>query len=180
MSIFSIYGKVSLTGGTDDDLDGIEAASINNGDKAMVFTNEFVSGLQSTDDSVVYVYIADSSSGLDEDLPWVVKPDDETGDMRWILVSTSNPNIWFMTAYEDIEQGKAVRVYLDIATPKAANAATLTELAINSFSDLMSNSVSTFPPYLTVSSGGTLLCMYYDNDATDLVIVAGTVSGATG
>ena len=69
------YGAIALTGGGDGALDALDGATFIDGDGAIVITA-----------SNFYVYTLDADSGLDEDVPDVIKPDTNAGDKRWTLV----------------------------------------------------------------------------------------------
>lgn len=72
------YPATSLIGGGDGALDKISAATLGDGDIALVATStEF------------YVYRYDSSSSADEDSPDIIKPDDVGNGGRWLLVFNS-------------------------------------------------------------------------------------------
>jgi hypothetical protein len=76
MSLNYIYCCTGLTGGGTGDLDSLVAANLV--DKDMAFA---------IDQTTVYVYALDDDSGAAESSPDVIKPDDETGNKRWILQS---------------------------------------------------------------------------------------------
>jgi hypothetical protein len=76
MALNYIYCATGLTGGSTGDLDTLVAANLV--DKDMAFA---------IDQTTVYVYALDADSGLAESSPDVIKPDDETGNKRWILQS---------------------------------------------------------------------------------------------
>ncbi len=67
---------VGLTGGAYPTLDSIATASLTDGDFAM-----------GVDSGRFYVYVYDASSSDAEDSPQVIKPDDNTGNGRFKLVS---------------------------------------------------------------------------------------------
>ena len=71
------YQRTSLTGGGASALDGIDGANLNDGDYAFVMDSN----------NIFYVYILDASSGADEISPYVIEPDDNAGNKRWILQS---------------------------------------------------------------------------------------------
>ena len=87
-AVIRTYTATALTGGTAGSLDNMDAAdakgngtsvALADGDTAIVI----VPGDQ------VYFYAFDDDSALDESSPDIVKPDDNAGDGRWILVNTS-------------------------------------------------------------------------------------------
>jgi len=68
------YIKYALTGGASNALDSIDGTDLNDGDVGLVF----VSG-------VMHVYILDADSAQAESSPYVISPDTNAGDKRWIL-----------------------------------------------------------------------------------------------
>jgi hypothetical protein len=72
----NIYGATSLIGSASGSLDSIASASLVDKDMAYVVVGGYS-----------YVYILDDDSGIAENSPLVVKPDDEAGNKRWILQS---------------------------------------------------------------------------------------------
>jgi len=73
----NFYGATSLTGGGVGALDAIDGAGLADLDGAIVVAAD-----------AVYVYTLDADSGRAEDSPYVIMPDANAGDKRWILVST--------------------------------------------------------------------------------------------
>ena len=71
-----IYGSFSLTGGGANSLDSIDGFNLENGDAAIVFTEE-----------ETYRYVLDSINGENENSPTIIKPDSNSGDKRWVLIS---------------------------------------------------------------------------------------------
>jgi len=77
-SASKIYGATSLTGGGTGALDSIGTSRLSNADVGIVVSTDFKA----------YFYTLDSDSGATESVsaPYlVIKPDDETGNKRWIL-----------------------------------------------------------------------------------------------
>lgn len=71
----NIYGAIALTGGEAGALDKIDGVDLNDGDAAVVITQ----------DGNSYFYTLDATSGLAESSPDVIAPDTNAGDKRWIL-----------------------------------------------------------------------------------------------
>jgi len=78
-----IFGAIGLTGGLDKSLDSIPSNFVKDGDVAIV-----------SDNLNVYFYILDADSNLDENAPFIIKPDDIDSSVnpsinfkRWILIS---------------------------------------------------------------------------------------------
>lgn len=69
------YGATALTGGAAGALDAINGQNLVDGDRAHVVTS-----------TGSYNYVLDSDSGLTESSPWVIGPDSNAGDKRWILL----------------------------------------------------------------------------------------------
>jgi len=59
-----------------DDLDFIDGVDLNDNDFAFVINEDDI-----------YIYNLDADSGLEENIPFVVTPDSNPGDKRWILLS---------------------------------------------------------------------------------------------
>jgi len=70
-----IYGAIALTGGGTGALDAIDGAGLTDKDMALVV-------LQGTG---VYFYAVDADSAAAESSPWIIAPDINAGDKRWIL-----------------------------------------------------------------------------------------------
>lgn len=68
------YTATGISGGGADDLDFIDGVNLADGDRAFV-----------TDDNKSYLYILDYYSGEDEDAPYIIEPDTNADDKRWIL-----------------------------------------------------------------------------------------------
>lgn len=75
------YSASCLTGGTTDCLDAINGQPLQ--DKDLAFVGSITIGGD-------YIYMMDSDSGLTEASPFVIKPDSNAGDKRWILVQQGN------------------------------------------------------------------------------------------
>jgi len=71
-----IYGGFSLTGGGPNSLDGIDGATLEEGDAAIVFT-----------DTRTRIYKLDATNGGIENSPTLITPDTTPGDKRWILIT---------------------------------------------------------------------------------------------
>lgn len=71
------YARTGLTGGTDDDLDGVDGADLAGAENALVIVGD--------NEADVFVYTLDPDSGAAEDVPHVIAPDSNPGDKRWIL-----------------------------------------------------------------------------------------------
>jgi hypothetical protein len=76
MATNRIYCATGLIGNGTGDLDSIKGSGLI--DKDMAFA---------IDQTTVYVYALDADSGAVQSSPNVIKPNDETGDKRWILQS---------------------------------------------------------------------------------------------
>jgi len=73
-----IYFRTALTGGTSDALDGIDGATLADGDAALVI-----------DSSGYSVYYLNATSGAAESVPTVIAPDINAGDKRWLKLSAA-------------------------------------------------------------------------------------------
>lgn len=78
------WGFIGLTGGVKPNLDYWKTADIANGDTA--------AGLDTTE-NVWRVYQYDSTSSDAESVPDIIKPDDNTGNGRWLLKDTTTAEI---------------------------------------------------------------------------------------
>ncbi len=87
----AIWAAISLTGGTSGALDNIPVSELSDGDRALVITT-----------SGVYHYSFDTTSGATESSPDVIKPDDTTGDERWLLEEIKSDAIDTGTADSEI------------------------------------------------------------------------------
>jgi len=72
------YNATTLTGGGEDTLDGINGQDLFDNARAMVFGT-----------GVVRFYYLDEDSGAGESVPDVIKPDDNAGTKRWILIQSA-------------------------------------------------------------------------------------------
>ena len=70
----TVYQKYALTGGTSDAVDGINGSLLSDGDFCFAMA-----------DGSFYVYVLDADSGVAEASPYVLKPDTNSGNKRWIL-----------------------------------------------------------------------------------------------
>jgi len=75
-----VYKKHSRTGGGTA-LDGIDGAGLNDQDLALVI-----------EDDAVYIYWLDDDSAASENDPFVISPDSNAGDKRWILTNMTGQN----------------------------------------------------------------------------------------
>jgi len=76
MAVTAYYAQ-ELTGGGANALDLIDGAALLEGDMAYVFTG-----------SVSYSYKLDDDSAATERSPWIINPDANGGNKRWILQSS--------------------------------------------------------------------------------------------
>ena len=65
------YGAVGLTGGNTSNLDAISSSTVNQNDVAVALDN-----------NKIYFYKLEETSGKAENIPYVIKPDDASGDKR--------------------------------------------------------------------------------------------------
>ena len=70
----AVYKKTGLTGGTAADLDSVDGDDLSGGEIAFVIY-----------DGSAYTFELDESSGADENSPFVIAPDANPGNKRWIL-----------------------------------------------------------------------------------------------
>jgi len=70
-----IYGGILLTGGGTGALDSIDGNLLNDQDKALVATQ-----------SAFYFFSLDETSGASENSPYIIAPDTNPGNKRWILI----------------------------------------------------------------------------------------------
>lgn len=82
MAINIYFDKTTLTGGGASALDSIDGATLNDGDKAFVYTSG----------DILYVYLLDADSGQAENSPYVISPDSNAGSKRWKLQSLPAQN----------------------------------------------------------------------------------------
>lgn len=86
MATNNIYCATGLTGGTSGALDSIDGADLSDKDMAIVM-----------DQTYLYVYVLDDDSGASESSPYVISPNDNADDKRWLLqgiqTGTANSNI---------------------------------------------------------------------------------------
>jgi len=71
-----IYGAFSLVGGLSNTLDSIDGNNLEHGDAAIVCSS-----------TKLRMYTLDIFSGASENIPYVVAPDSNPGNKRWLLVS---------------------------------------------------------------------------------------------
>ena len=82
-----VYIKTALTGGGASALDGISGTILADGDMAFVNTGGGTNGIE-------YIYILDADSAAAESLPYIVSPDNNAGDKRWILQRISKEALY--------------------------------------------------------------------------------------
>jgi hypothetical protein len=104
MADYIYYPAIALTGGTDDALDGYDGGDLNDKDVALVVTA-----------TAFYHYILDDDSGATESSPNVIKPDDNAGTKRWILVGVGGSPA--PTAHKDSHDPQDGSDKLDTAAP---------------------------------------------------------------
>ena len=104
MADYIYYPAIGLTGGTDSDLDGYDGGDLNDKDVALVVT-----------DTAFYHYSLDEDSAASESSPDVIKPDDNAGDKRWILVGVGGSPA--PTAHKDLHDPQDGSDKLDTAAP---------------------------------------------------------------
>lgn len=75
------YVRFARTGGATGALDAIDGASLNDQDVAWVI-----------EDNAVYSYWLDDDSAATENDPYVISPDSNAGDKRWILAQCTGQN----------------------------------------------------------------------------------------
>lgn len=73
------YTKGVITGGASNALDSIDGDTLADGYKAVVITDEYT-----------YTYYLDATSGATEASPFIVAPDSNPGNKRWLLVNHDN------------------------------------------------------------------------------------------
>ena len=76
----AFYG---LTGGAAGDLDSYDGDLLNDGDIAII----------AVADNKTYYYVLDATSGATENSPFVIAPDTNAGDKRWIWLEESVPDV---------------------------------------------------------------------------------------
>jgi len=74
MSNTNIYATISLTGGADGALDAINGSDLNEADASICFSKDYT-----------YIHYLDEDSGAVENSPFIIKPDNNAEDKRWIL-----------------------------------------------------------------------------------------------
>ena len=72
------YGVIALTGGTDGSLDNIDGQNLIDGDRALLINQTYGT----------LTYILDADSAASESSPFIISPDSNAGDKRWILVDS--------------------------------------------------------------------------------------------
>ena len=79
------FFKTVLTGGTAGCLDEMDGDALSNGDKAIVIVGN--------NPARTYVYVLDADNAGTEDSPYIIAPDTNPGDKRWVL-SARIPRTW--------------------------------------------------------------------------------------
>lgn len=79
------YFKTGLTGGTSGMLDKIDGDSLSDGDTSIVIIGN--------NPARVYVYVLDADNAGAEDSPYIIAPDTNAGDKRWVLAARI-PRTW--------------------------------------------------------------------------------------
>jgi len=74
----TFYGATKLTGGTRGALDKINGNKLSDKDAAIVIT-----------DDTMYSYQVNTNSNAAENVPYVIVPDHNPGNKRWVLVSST-------------------------------------------------------------------------------------------
>lgn len=72
----NVYGAIGLIGNTAGTLDYIDGAGLADGDIAIVAVKN----------SNSYIYVLDANSGAAESSPLIIRPENNYGNKRWILV----------------------------------------------------------------------------------------------
>lgn len=70
----NIYGAIALIGGGTGALDAIDGAALADKDIALV----------AVQDDQIYHYVLDADSAATESSPYIIQPDANGGDKRWI------------------------------------------------------------------------------------------------
>jgi hypothetical protein len=86
----NFYGAIALTGGGSGSLDDINHNDLNDGDGAIV--------IDAVNDRI-YAYTYNSSSSTAESSPDVIVPDSNTGNGRWILVTTQVADAFLRSSF---------------------------------------------------------------------------------
>lgn len=82
------YLASALTGGAAGALDEIDGANLNDGDRAIAIIDGYTT-----------FYILDDDNAGAEDSPFIISPDSNSGDKRWVLKKSYNP--WFVTSDDE-------------------------------------------------------------------------------
>lgn len=80
------YTAKGVSGSAADDLDFIDGDGLIDGDRAFV-----------DDGGRFYFYVLDDDSAIAEDVPYIVSPDTNAGDKRWILQPPPAFRMWAKT-----------------------------------------------------------------------------------
>jgi hypothetical protein len=78
----NFYGATGLIGGAAGDLDNIDGTSLAAGDGAVVITS-----------TTAYLFYLNASSGAVESSPYVISPDANAGNKRWILLGVLTEDV---------------------------------------------------------------------------------------
>lgn len=94
------YSKTALTGGTSGCLDQMDGDDLSDGDKAIVIVGN--------NPGRTYIYVLDEDNSGAEDSPYIIAPDTNPGNKRWVL-SARIPRTWkgtgTPTATDDYNDG---------------------------------------------------------------------------
>lgn len=94
------FFKTVLTGGTSGCLDEMDGDTLSDGDKAIVIVGN--------NPARTYIYVLDADNAGAEDSPYIIAPDTNPGDKRWVL-SARIPRTWkgvgTPTASDDYNDG---------------------------------------------------------------------------
>ena len=77
MAAPKIYGYNALIGGALYALDSLDGTGLNDGDMAFVLTSA----------GIKYEYRLNATSGAAESSPWIISPNTNAGNKRWILIN---------------------------------------------------------------------------------------------
>ncbi len=99
----NIYGGIDLIGGGLGAIDKINGSVLN--DKDMFFTIK---------DGIIYLHWLDVDSGAAEDSPFVISPDLNAGNKRWLLVGVYVESVMIGNNWRFIESGESLLVQKNI------------------------------------------------------------------
>jgi len=78
----NIYARNVLTGGGSKALDALDGLALYNSDIAITFTQDYT-----------YIHYLDEESGAAENSPYVIEPDNNAENKRWLLIGTTEKDI---------------------------------------------------------------------------------------